>query len=109
MRPPDTTSLRMPRVLIAALVATIALSSPSVTAETGPRLSIQQLSNASTLVVRGRVTGLSSQWDPAINGLYTYATIDVAETWKGALQDRQIVVKLVGGRLADLEVRVHGQ
>ena len=68
----------MPRVLILILVGAATFSSPRLAAETAPLLSIQQLSDAATLVVRGRVTQVSSQWDPAINALYTYASIDVS-------------------------------
>jgi hypothetical protein len=99
---------RMPRLLLVALLAVTPFFSPPLTAETSPILTLQQLSDASTLVVRGRVSGVSSQWDPAINALYTYATIDVTETWKGTAESR-IVVKLLGGRTRDLEFRVEGQ
>jgi Fibronectin type III domain/Matrixin len=99
----------MPRVLLLILVGAATVTAPRLAAETVPLLSIQQLSDAATLVVRGRVTEVSSQWDPAINALYTYASIDVSETWKGALPQPRIVIKLLGGRLEDLELRVPGQ
>ena len=70
---------------------------------------MQELSAFASLVVSGRVTDVSSQWDPAVNGLYTYATIEVDETWKGAAPGPPIVVKMLGGRVADLEMRVEGQ
>ena len=69
----------------------------------------QELSAFATLIVTGRVVDVSAQWDPAVNGLYTYATIDVSETWKGARPDGPLVVKMLGGRVADLEMRVEGQ
>ena len=38
----------------------------------------------------------------------SYAVIDVDETWKGTHQSR-IVVKLLGGRVEEVELRVAGQ
>ncbi|HUE89595.1 MAG TPA: fibronectin type III domain-containing protein [Vicinamibacterales bacterium] len=70
----------------------------------------QDLWGFATLVVRGRVHDVASHWDPATTALYTYATIDVAETFKGAAPaDGRLVVKMLGGRLPDIELRVAGQ
>lgn len=99
----------MSRFLLALILVTLATLGSPLSAEFAPSWSIEELSAFSTLVVRGRVLSVSSQWDPAVNGLYTYATIAVSETWKGPLSERQIVVKMLGGRIDDLELHVAGQ
>ena len=99
----------MPRALLALILLAATIGAPSLWAETAAAFSIQQLSDVSTLVVMGRVLSVSSQWDPAVSGLYTYATIEIDETWKGEVTDRRIVVKLLGGKVDDLELRVDGQ
>jgi hypothetical protein len=100
----------MHRILRWALVAAFAiLASPSsVVADTRTQLSVEQLSAFATLSVRGRVADLTSQWDPAVRAIYTYATIEVTELWKGALPSSRIVVKMLGGRLEELELRITG-
>jgi hypothetical protein len=94
---------------LATIVAVTALffAHPAA-AEITPVWSLEELSSFATLVVSGRITDVTSQWDPAVNGLYTYAAIDVDETLKGA-PTGPIVVKLLGGRLGDIEMRVEGQ
>ena len=103
----------MPAVRHAAsalIVSLVTLSSAGLAAAELTRIwTPQELSGFATLIVTGRVIDVSSQWDPAVNGLYTYATIDVDETWKGARPTGPIVVKMLGGRVADLEMRVDGQ
>lgn len=81
----------------------------AVSAELTPIWSLGELDAFSTLVVSGRVVDVSSQWDPAVNGLYTYALVEVEETWKGTLSSPYVMVKMLGGRAGDLELRVDGQ
>lgn len=77
-------------------------------ADTHPRWSLEELSQFATLVVRGEVLEVSARWDPDVEAIYTYATVAVDETWKGDLASRSVVVKLLGGRIDDLELRVTG-
>ena len=92
-------------IVTLATLSTAALAAAELTRIWTPR----ELSAFATLIVTGRVVDVSSQWDPAVNGLYTYATIDVDETWKGPRPAGPIVVKMLGGRVDGLEMRVDGQ
>ena len=106
---PGSTTDRMSRLLVALILLCFAVVGRPVSAEIGQAWSMEKLGAVSALVVRGRVLSVTSQWDPAVNGLYTYATVAVSETWKGTLSERRIVVKLLGGRVDGLELRVAGQ
>jgi len=80
----------------------------SAVADTRGGWSLSQLSDAATLIVRADVIAVHAQWDPGVNGIYTYATVDVSETWKGRLSSSRLVVKILGGRVDDVELRMHG-
>jgi hypothetical protein len=91
------------------LAASLVLFTASIaSADVRPAWTIEQLSGFATLVVRGTVVEVTSQWDPAVQGIYTYATVDVQETWKGEVSTSRIVVKVLGGRVDDIELRING-
>ena len=107
-----STTRLMPRLLYVplALVALAFLTAAQpVRAEVQEQWSLEQLSAFATLVVRGQIIGVTTRWDPSVRGIYTYATVEVTETWKGATSSSRLVVKMLGGRLGALALLVPGQ
>ncbi|MGE3276097.1 MAG: fibronectin type III domain-containing protein [Vicinamibacterales bacterium] len=100
--------MRSVRRLALSLVLLLPFSSLAA-ADVAPQWSLAELAAFSPAIVTGRVVATTSTWDPAVNGLYTYAIVDVAEVWKGALTPGRIAVKLLGGRAGNLEFAVEGQ
>jgi hypothetical protein len=71
-------------------------------------LSIEQLSENSTLVVHGTVLSKGCQRDPA-GRIYTRVALQVAEVWKGSLTQNPFPIVHGGGILGDEKATVSGQ
>jgi hypothetical protein len=78
-------------------------------ASTGPKWSTTELTDFSEVVVIGRVEAVRSGWDPAVNSIYTYVTVDVAEVLKGAVAPGLITIKQLGGVVGDTGLAVADQ
>jgi hypothetical protein len=78
-------------------------------ASSGPKWSVAELTNFADAVVTGRVESIATGWDPAVNTIYTYVTIDVDEVYKGAIDGGRIVIKQLGGRIGDFGLVVADQ
>src|SRR5688572_1010190 len=55
----------------------------------------------SRAIVTGRVIGLATGVDPNTDRVYTYIRLEVNSVLKGAITEREIVLKELGGETAD--------
>lgn len=62
----------------------------------------------SRAIVTGQVIGLSTAVDPTTNRVYTYIRLEVNTVLKGAITEREIVLKELGGETADLGTMIFG-
>ena len=92
---------------ILAAVCLLAAAS-AASAGTGPKWSSAQLADFADVVVTGRVDAVASAWDPAVNTIYTYITLDVDQIFKGSVGDR-IVIKQLGGEVDGIGLVVADQ
>lgn len=79
----------------------------SASATTLVRMSLDQLAEASTEVVRGHVVSQATLWDPGHTRVYTYTTLALEQTYKGNPPDL-LVVQQPGGRIGNVQVFVAG-
>jgi hypothetical protein len=62
----------------------------------------------SRAIITGKVIGLSAAIDPHTNRVYTYIRLEVNMVLKGAITEREIVLKELGGETADLGTMIFG-
>jgi len=94
------------RVLVLAAILGGALA-PRARATTLVRLSLQQLTEASSAIVRGRVVSQQSRWNPQHTRIVTFTTLALAETMKGT-PGSTVVVEQLGGTVGNIRVHVSG-
>ena len=97
----------MSRHLFAATVLALALSVTSRPSAQTVSPQVLDLADAASVVLTGRVTGVSVRADAG--AIYTYATIAVAEVLKGELRDTSVVVKQLGGTLPTIGLYIADQ
>ena len=88
-------------VFVAVLVA---VSAPATTLM---RMSLDQLAEASTVVIRGHVIGQETLWNAARTRIYTYTTVAVDQTYKGNPAST-LVIQQPGGTIGNVRVFVAG-
>jgi hypothetical protein len=70
---------------------------------------LEALTRIADRVVVGEVLSVKSDWERHRRRIYTEIEIQVAEIWKGEVSSsRRIVIAQPGGRVGDIEMKVHG-
>jgi hypothetical protein len=93
------------RILSIIFVATWAVMPTSAT--TLVRMSLRQLSQASSTIVRGRVVTEEARWNQNHTRIMTYTTIAVDQTLKGE-PPSTLVIEQPGGTVGNFHVHVPG-
>jgi hypothetical protein len=93
------------RIGVATAAVLSVFATVAVHAATLEKLTLEEMAQESTLIVRGRVTGCSGEpFGPAI---YTRCAITVSEGWKGNAGE-QVVFYIPGGTVGGLSQIVSG-
>ena len=94
----------------AVVVGALFLALASISqAGIGPKWTDEQLAAFSDAIVSGRVVDLKTGWDPDVNTIYTYVTIDVSEVFKGDLSIGLLTIKQIGGVVGELGLSIVDQ
>ena len=80
----------------------IAHHATSLTVE---KITLEELTTQSDLIVHGYVLSSMSQWEQS--NIYTYSTIRVEQSLKGSFRET-VTVKQLGGRVGDITAEVAG-
>jgi hypothetical protein len=64
-----------------------------------PRWADADLAQFSDAIVTGRVVDIAGGRDPATGAIYTYVTLSVGQVIKGAIAEREITIKQLGGQI----------
>lgn len=83
------------------------VGAPTASAAVMKRATIEELTRASDLVVRGRVAGKEVRSSPDGSRIFTLVKVEVADTLKGGAT-KIVEVQVPGGELGDIGQMVHG-
>ncbi len=97
--------MKMRTPVLAVLVAVLMAASASAT--TLVRMSLDQLAEASTEIIRGHVVSQQTLWNPEHTRIYTYTTLALDQTYKGN-PPALLVVQQPGGKVGRVQVFVAG-
>jgi len=93
------------RILFSLAISILLAASAGAT--TLVRLSLEQLSQAATVVIRGRILAQESHWNTAHTQIVTRTTVQVVQSVKGVAPSR-VVIDQPGGAVGNVRVRVAG-
>ena len=71
-------------------------------------LSVEQITDISNIVVRGKVTEVWTEPDPETKTIWTYAQVEVQEVLKGNPQTHIVVIEQPGGEFGEKKTTVEG-
>ena len=94
------------RVQLLAVFVTVLMAS-SASATTLVRMSLDQLAEVSTEIIRGHVVSQQTLWNPQHTRIYTYTTLALDQTYKGNPPSFP-VVQQPGGTIGKVRVFVAG-
>jgi hypothetical protein len=97
--------MRRRSVSSAIWAAAVFLLCAAASATTLARMTIEQMTRASQLVVRAKCLGNSTGWDDG--EIWTFSEFQVEDTWKGT-PPSNLTVRLLGGRAGNLASSVPG-
>src|SRR2546422_7423008 len=99
------TSFGLRALFLMASVLTLAHSSFATTVVIP---SDDEMIIAARAIIRGKVVAVESSFDENHSRIYTYVTVKVQEVIKGAITDRFIVLKELGGQTRERGMTVFG-
>lgn len=94
--------------LVQLCVCLLAAISSPIEATTVVLPSDEEMIVGSRAIVRGQVINISSGYDEAHKGIFTYITLKVTEVYKGALTTGTIILKEPGGVTRELGSLIYG-
>jgi hypothetical protein len=97
------------RALVVAVTLGAAGLCPAGAAASSQVVPDDELARRSAAAVRGRVVALASAWDADADAIYTFVTLDVLQAWGLSGSPARVVLKQLGGVVADTAFVVGGQ
>jgi hypothetical protein len=93
----------------AAILALALIVPAAARASLALAMNLGEMTSRADRVIVGEVLSVKSAWDAGHKRIFTNIEVQVAETWKGATTpDGKVVIQQPGGRVGDIESRVHG-
>lgn len=75
---------------------------PSTLATTVVKMSDQDIVRGARIILEGKVTKVSSQWNAARTRIYTFVDISVSKVLKGSIQGQTITLRVLGGAVGNI-------
>jgi hypothetical protein len=97
------------RWTLATVIGLLALFARPTVGSVSVPLGLDALAAQADVIVLGRVLTLTTAVDPAVDGVYTFVTVDVSEVFKGSVPTGSLAVKQLGGRAGSRSAFVAAQ